>query len=84
MNQELKAQLDKARNSLQKYLDFEPCSSHKLLLNLYQEVEVGLKDPDEFPTARHLFWDEPNSDLERECLEDAVLLFQLASETKRS
>jgi hypothetical protein len=77
LNKELCEQLSKARLSLDKLLAVEPESDHKLLLDLYHDVEFGLKDVSEYPTARHLFWSDPKSELEKNCLNDAVIVFQL-------
>jgi len=77
LNKELCEQLKKAHLSLDKLLAVEPDSHHKMLLDLYHEVTLGLKDVSEYPTARHLFWSNPKSELEENCLNDAVIVFQL-------
>jgi hypothetical protein len=77
LNKELREQLKKAHLSLNELLKVEPDSEHKMLLDLYHDVEFGLKDVSEYPTARHLFWNNPISELEINCLNDAVLVFQL-------
>ena len=77
LNKELSEQLKKAHFSLDELLKVEPDSEHKMLLDLYHDVEFGLKDVGEYPTARHLFWSNPQSDVEKRCLNDAVLVFQL-------
>jgi hypothetical protein len=77
LNKELSEQLKKARFSLEKLLKVHPDSEHKMLFDLYNDVELGFKDSDEYPTARHLFWSNPINDLEKHCLNDAVLVFQL-------
>ena len=70
-------QLTKAHGSLNKLLAVEPDSPHKKLLDFYHDVQLGLKVADDYPTARHLFWDNPKSELEEACLNDAVIVFQL-------
>ena len=77
LNKELCAQLQKAHLSLNKLLVAEPDSHHKMLVDLYRDVELGLKGVSEYPTARHLFWSNPKSELEENCLNDAVIVFQL-------
>ena len=77
LNKELCAQLQKAHISLNKLLVAEPNSHHKMLVGLYRDVELGLKDVSEYPTGRHLFWSNPKSELEENCLNDAVIVFQL-------
>ena len=77
LNKELCEQLKKAHLSLDKLLAVEPDSHHKMLLDLYHDVEFGLKDVSEYPTARHLFWSDPKSELEENCLNDAVIVFKL-------
>ncbi|WP_333607950.1 hypothetical protein [Arsukibacterium sp.] len=76
LNKELSELLKKARSSLNELLAVEPDSHHQLLLELYHDVELGLKDASEYPTSRHLFWDTPKSELEEKCLNDAVIVFQ--------
>lgn len=56
-------------------LAVEANSHHKLLLELYRDVELGLKNTDEYTTARHLFWSNPKNDIKEQCLSDAVLVF---------
>ena len=77
-SKELCEQLKKAHGRLNELLAVEPNSHHKLLLKLYKDVEAGLRNIEEYPTARHLFWDNPKTELEEQCLLDAARVFQLA------
>jgi hypothetical protein len=74
--QPLGALLERAEASLARHLDDNPNSKHKRLLSFYSEIRAGVPHAGPYPTARDLFWDDPEDDIEAKCLDDALALFQ--------
>ena len=75
MDEQLSVLLAQGKRSINELLLIEPDSRHKLLLELYAHVENETLPEHGFPDARHLFWDDPKSELEQQCLEDALRIF---------
>lgn len=74
MQHDLSALVQKAELSLSAHLSENPTSKHKLLAQIYAELKAGVQR-NEYPTARDLFWDDPQSKHEELCLSDALAVF---------
>lgn len=79
----LSALLERAESSLARHLDDNPNSKHKRLLSFYSEIRAGVTHAGPYPTARDLFWDDPENAIEAECLDDALAVFQFLRGVER-
>ena len=72
---ELVVLLSRAESSLTAHLAETPASRHNLLAQLYSDLRIGAHR-ETYPTARDLFWDDPQSAAEERCIDDALADFQ--------
>jgi len=74
---ELTALLSKAKLSLDAFLASKPGGkTHDYLNELYEQLGRGAPRLPKYPTARDLFWDDPRTALEEQCLNDALAVFR--------
>jgi hypothetical protein len=72
--------LDRAEGSLAAHLAERPDSKHRLLGSIYSEIRCNAPRRKPYPTARDLFWDDPQSKVEEQCLNDALEVFRFMRE----
>lgn len=77
---ELLELLNRAESSLAAHLADTPASKHDVLAQIYSDLRIGAHR-ETCPTARDLFWDDPKSSAEEQCLDDALTVFQFLRNT---
>ena len=77
---ELLELLGRAEISLATHLDQAPTSKHRLLAQFYSELKSGERRQT-YPSARDLFWDDPQLVGEEKCLQDALAVFDFVRST---
>jgi hypothetical protein len=68
--------LERAEASLAALLVDVPDSKHRSLATFYSEIRANAPKREIFPTAAELFWDDPQSKAEEQCLNDALKVFK--------
>lgn len=68
--------LDKAEASLTRHLAETPKSKRAPLHLRFEELRRGEINRDRYPTARDLLWDDPTTENETQCLNDALEVFR--------
>lgn len=72
----LSSLLDKAESSLHSHLAESPESTHVKLAAIFNELRAGSLRRKVYPSARDLYWDEPTTKAEQQCLDDALAVFK--------